>query len=63
MISRDEFREGCALLNKQLHPDCQLTDIDRTLDVMDFDGSGSIDLNEFFEVSGMKLLLLLEKLI
>ncbi len=54
VISREEFRDGCALLNKSLHPDCQLTDIDRTLDVMDFDGSGTIDINEFFEVSGMK---------
>jgi hypothetical protein len=32
-----------------LHPDCQLTNIDRTLEVMDFDGSGTIDINEFFE--------------
>lgn len=50
MISREEFREGCAKLNSMLHPDCQLTNIDRTLEVMDFDGSGTIDINEFFEV-------------
>lgn len=49
VISREEFREGCAKLNSSLHPDCQLTNIDRTLEVMDFDGSGTIDINEFFE--------------
>ena len=40
---------GCEKLNKTLHPDCQLTDIDRTLKMMDFDGSGNLDINEFFE--------------
>jgi serine/threonine-protein phosphatase with EF-hand domain len=49
VISREEFRDGCARLNSMLHPDCQLTNIDRTLEVMDFDGSGTIDINEFFE--------------
>jgi hypothetical protein len=42
-------------LNELLHPDCQLTNIDRTLEMMDFDGSGTIDINEFFEVSEMKM--------
>ena len=51
VISAEEFRNGCALLNKSLHPDCQLKNIDRMLQLMDFDGSGSIDINEFFEVS------------
>jgi hypothetical protein len=50
VISLEEFREGCRLLNKNLHPDYQLTDIDHTLKLMDFDGSGTIDINEFFEV-------------
>lgn len=50
VISREEFRDGCERLNSVLHPDCQLTNIDRTLEVMDFDGSGTIDINEFFEV-------------
>jgi Ca2+-binding EF-hand superfamily protein len=50
VISLEEFREGCALLNKNLHPDYQLTDIEHTLKLMDFDGSGTIDINEFFEV-------------
>ncbi len=51
MISLPEFREGCQVLNKSLHPDYQLTNIDHTLEMMDFDGSGTIDINEFFEVS------------
>lgn len=49
VISREEFRTGCERLNSSLHPDCQLTNIERTLEVMDFDGSGTIDINEFFE--------------
>lgn len=49
IITLDEFREGCAMLNKSLHPDYQLTDIDKTLKMMDFDDSGTIDINEFFE--------------
>jgi hypothetical protein len=28
----------------------RLTDIDHTLDLMDFDGSDDLDINEFFEV-------------
>jgi hypothetical protein len=28
----------------------RLTDIDHTLDLMDFDGSNDLDINEFFEV-------------
>ena len=31
--------------------DYKLTDIDRTLDMFDFDGSGTIDINEFLEVN------------
>jgi len=50
VISLEEFRDGCAKLNSLLPGDCQLTNIDRTLQMMDFDGSGSIDINEFFEV-------------
>ena len=56
-ISREEFRVGCALINENLPPGQQLTDIEHTLDVMDFDGNGVIDLNEFFEVSPTILLL------
>ncbi len=50
VISLDEFREGCRLLNKNLHPDYHLTDVEHMLKLMDFDGSGTIDINEFFEV-------------
>ena len=49
-ISRAEFRQGCELLNTTLPPDQQLTDFDHILDLMDFDQSNSIDINEFFEV-------------
>jgi hypothetical protein len=45
----EEFRDGCAKLNALLPTDCQLTNVDRTLQMMDFDGSGTIDINEFFE--------------
>lgn len=49
VISASEFLNGCEKLNKLLHVDCQLTDIEHTLEMMDFDGSGTIDVNEFFE--------------
>jgi Ca2+-binding EF-hand superfamily protein len=41
---------GCKILNDNLPADSQLVNIDETLKLMDFDGSGSIDINEFFEV-------------
>jgi serine/threonine-protein phosphatase with EF-hand domain len=51
-ISREEFHQGCDILNSYLPPDSKqrLTDIDHTLDLMDFDGSDDLDINEFFEV-------------
>ena len=51
-ISREEFHKGCALLNGNLSEDSEqrLTNIDHTLDLMDFDGSNDLDINEFFEV-------------
>jgi len=49
-ISRSEFHQGCNLLNTTLPPEQQLTDYDHILDLMDFDQSDSIDINEFFEV-------------
>jgi len=51
-ISRAEFRQGCELLNTTLPPDQQLANFDHILDLMDFDQSDSIDINEFFEVRG-----------
>lgn len=49
VISREEFRTGCSFLNEHLSEDQKLSDIDHMLDLMDFDGNGQIDLNEFFE--------------
>ena len=49
-ISREEFRQGCDILNETLDSDHKLRDYDRVLDMMDFDHSDDIDLNEFFEV-------------
>lgn len=51
VISREEFRKGCEILNQSMTADSseRLTDIDHMLDIMDFDGSDSIDINEFFE--------------
>jgi Ca2+-binding EF-hand superfamily protein len=51
-ISREEFHKGCEILNSQLPAESEqrLTDIDHTLDLMDFDGSDDLDINEFFEV-------------
>lgn len=49
-ISRAEFLQGCEVLNKVLPEEQQLADCDHILDLMDFDRSDSIDLNEFFEV-------------
>lgn len=50
-ISRDEFKNGCDKLNSKIsNGKHKLTEIDHTLDLMDFDGSDSIDINEFFEV-------------
>lgn len=51
-ISREEFHKGCEMLNSQLPAESEqrLTDIDHTLDLMDFDGSDDLDINEFFEV-------------
>lgn len=49
-ISREEFRKGCDFMNTTLPPDQQLRDYDHILDLMDFDQSDTIDINEFFEV-------------
>jgi serine/threonine-protein phosphatase with EF-hands len=52
MISRSEFKLGCDFINTTLPPDQHLKDYDHILTLMDFDQSDSIDINEFFEVSG-----------
>lgn len=48
---REEFRQGCENLNKLLPSEEKLSGIDHILDLIDFDHSNSIELNEFFEVS------------
>ena len=49
VISRDEFRKGCDVLNASMPDEEKLKNVDHMLDIIDFDGSGSIDINEFFE--------------
>jgi Ca2+-binding EF-hand superfamily protein len=49
VISKDEFYGGCSILNEHLPEGQKLTDIEHILQVLDFDGSGQIELNEFFE--------------
>ncbi|CAM9136649.1 unnamed protein product, partial [Ectocarpus fasciculatus] len=56
-ISREEFHVGCDAINKTLPPEKQLTDADAILDLMDFDKNDSIDMNEFFEVREVSLVL------
>jgi Ca2+-binding EF-hand superfamily protein len=48
-IDPTEFRIGCEKLNKTAAPADQLTDLDHILSVMDFNHSGAVDMNEFFE--------------
>jgi serine/threonine-protein phosphatase with EF-hands len=57
MISREEFHRGCDIINMTLPSDQQLKDYDHVLNLMDFDHSDSIDLNEFFEVCSLSLAL------
>ncbi|CAM9394108.1 unnamed protein product [Heterosigma akashiwo] len=48
-ISREEFQQGCEYINKHVSESEQIQNPDRILEIMDFDGSDDIDLNEFFE--------------
>jgi hypothetical protein len=50
VVTRDEFRHGCDVINSLLPPEDHIHDIDHLLDLLDFDGSDGIELNEFFEV-------------
>jgi hypothetical protein len=50
IISSDEFRTGCQIINETLPDDQRLADIDRILSLLDTDESGYIDVNEFFEM-------------
>ncbi len=51
-ISREEFRVGCDTINAHLPPggeDGRIEEVDRLLDLLDFDQSNSVSANEFFE--------------
>jgi Ca2+-binding EF-hand superfamily protein/diadenosine tetraphosphatase ApaH/serine/threonine PP2A family protein phosphatase len=48
-ISRDEFRQGCEALNAHLPAESHLTGLERVMDLLDFDRSGTIEVAEFFE--------------
>ena len=50
MNDRAEFRQGCDYLNRFLPAEEKLSDVDHILDLIDFDKSHTIELNEFFEV-------------
>lgn len=50
LISRQEFDEGCQLLNKSLpegHP--HFSDPGKLMGIVDFDNDGEISINEFLE--------------
>lgn len=47
------------MLNTHLPEGQKLSDVEHILQLMDFDGSGHIDLNEFFEVCSSVCVILL----
>lgn len=53
-ISRDDFRAGCDTLNRANASDtttqCLFQECDSILEIMDFQGNGAVDINEFFEM-------------
>ena len=49
IISREEFRRGCEIINQKLPIQRQIQDPDKILSMIDFDSNESIDLNEFLE--------------
>jgi hypothetical protein len=60
VISKEEFRKGCAVLNEK-HPEQAIQDPDTLLKMMDIDGNDGIDINEFFEVKARQIILCLIK--
>jgi Ca2+-binding EF-hand superfamily protein/diadenosine tetraphosphatase ApaH/serine/threonine PP2A family protein phosphatase len=50
IISSEEFKTGCRIINETLVEHERLTDIDRILSLLDTDQSNCIDVNEFFEM-------------
>lgn len=49
-ITRDEFKQGCDILNQTLPEDQKIKELDRIVSIMDVSAKGEIDLNEFFEM-------------
>jgi len=47
LIDRDEFGAGIDLLNKRLPDNAHVKDSDELFSVLDIDGSGEIDIQEF----------------
>lgn len=56
-ISKEEFRQGCKVLNSKLPHHEAIQDPDALLRLMDIDGNDGIDINEFFEVTGITSLI------
>jgi len=54
-VYRAEFRQGCDYLNRFLPAEEKLSDVDHILDLIDFDKSNTIELNEFFEVRDIRM--------
>uniref|UniRef100_A0A7S1U244 Serine/threonine-protein phosphatase n=1 Tax=Phaeomonas parva TaxID=124430 RepID=A0A7S1U244_9STRA len=48
-ISREEFEEGCKIVQERVPEGQTLGSAKHILDIIDFDDSGMIDMNEFFE--------------
>mmetsp|Transcript_3659 Transcript_3659/g.14387 ORF Transcript_3659/g.14387 Transcript_3659/m.14387 type:complete len:711 (-) Transcript_3659:1464-3596(-) len=48
-ITKQEFVEGCDLINQRLPAGEQIRSAEKMLHLIDFDDSGMLDLNEFFE--------------
>jgi len=49
-ISKDQFRVGCEKLNNYLRDGEKIQNCDAILDMMDLDETGSVSVNEFFEM-------------
>lgn len=49
IISREEFQQGCEILNQRLPESKKISNPDSILRIMDMDGNDGIDINEFLE--------------
>jgi hypothetical protein len=50
LISKQEFIDGCKLLNESLANEEQIRDAEKIANLLDITGKGHIDINEFFEM-------------